>query len=141
MVGFFNMISNCLTGFKVLVIAGQHVNPVSSSISAVCKANRWLVPSARGPQDVAQHTAFSLLKSKQGDKKDKNTHDHKASTKGAPADKAEKTDKSAKSAYCGKAGHNILVCFKLIADQAAAKSDGTHNKKIAAAISTRVHRK
>ena len=56
-------------------------------------------------------------------------------TKGAPADKAEKTDKSAKCAYCG---HNILVCFKLIADQAAAKSDGTHNKKIAAAISTRV---
>ena len=116
---------------------GRDIYPTDLT-SAVCKANRWLVPSARGPQDVAQHTAFSLLKSKQGDKKDKKTHDRKASTKGAPADKAEKTDKSAKCAYCGKAGHNILVCFKLIADQAAAKSDGTHNKKIAAAISTRV---
>ena len=40
--------------------------------------------------------------------------------------------------YPGKAGHNILVCVKLIADQAAAKSDGTHNKKIAEPISTRV---
>ena len=34
-------------------------------------------------------------------------------------------------------GHNILVCFKLIADQAAAKSDGAHNKEIAAATTTR----
>ena len=97
-----------------------------------------LVLIGRSSEDVAQHTAFSLLKSKQGDKKDKKTHDRKASTKGAQADKADKTGKFAKCAYCGKAGHNILVCFKLIADQAAAKSDGTHNKKIAAAISTRV---
>ena len=82
--------------------------------------------------------SHNTLLSKQGDKKDKKAHDRKASTEGAPADKAEKTDKSAKCAYCGKAGHNILVCFKLIAVQAAAKSDGTHNKKIAAAISTRV---
>ena len=37
--------------------------------STVSKANRWLVPSARGLQDVAQHTAFNALKSKQGDKK------------------------------------------------------------------------
>ena len=116
---------------------GRDICPTDLT-SAVCKANRWLVPSARGPQDVAQHTAFSLLKSKQGDKKNKKAHDRKASTKGAPADKAEKTDKSAKCAYCGKAGHNILVCVKLIADQAAAKSDGTHNKKIAEPISTRV---
>ena len=82
--------------------------------------------------------SHNTLLSKQGDKKDKKAHDRKASTEGAPADKAEKTDKSAKCAYCGKAGHNILVCFKLTADQAAAKSDGTHNKKIAAAIATRV---
>ena len=53
--------------------------------SAVTKANRWLVPSARGPQDVVQYAAFSALKSKQGDKKDKKTHDYKAPTKGAPA--------------------------------------------------------
>ena len=106
-------------------------------ISAVSGANRWLVPSARGPQDVAQNAAFSALKFKQGDKKDKKTHDCQAPTKGAPAYKAEKSDKSAKCAYCGKAGHNILVCFKLIADQAAVKSDGTHNKNIAAATTTR----
>ena len=87
--------------------------------SAVSKANRWLVPSARGPQDVAQHAAFSASKFKQGDKKDKKTHE------------------SAKCAYCGKAGHTILVCFKLIADQAAAKSDGIYNKKITAATATK----
>ena len=61
---------------------------------------------------MSHNTLF--WESKQGDKKDKKTHDRKASTKGAPADKAEKADKSAKCAYCGKAGHNILVCFKLI---------------------------
>ena len=76
----------------------NELNNGTDFTSAVCKANRWLVPSARGPQDVAQHTAFSLLKSKQADKKDKKPHDRKASTKGAPADKAEKTDKSAKCA-------------------------------------------
>ena len=110
---------------------GRDIYPTDLT-SAVCKANRWVVQSARGPQDVAS----SLLKSKQGDQMDKKTHDRKASTKGAQ-DKAEKTDKSAKCAYCGKAGHNILLCFKLTADQAAAKSDGTHNKKIAAATTTR----
>ena len=83
------------------------------------------------------HNTLLRLKSKQGDKKDKKTHDRKAPIKGAPADTAEKSDKSAKCAYCSIAGHNILVCFKLIADQAAAKSDGTHNKKIAAAPTTR----
>ena len=57
--------------------------------SAMSKANRWLVPTVRGLQDVAQHAAFSALKSKQGDKKDKKAHDRKAPTKGAPAHKAE----------------------------------------------------
>ena len=57
--------------------------------SAVSKANSSLVPSARGPQDVAQHAAFSdLLK---GIKKDKKKRDLKAPTNGAP-EKADKTD-------------------------------------------------
>ena len=86
---------------------GRDIYPTDLT-SAVSKANRWLVPSSRGPQDVAQHAAFNALKSKQGDKKDKKTHDRKAMTKRALADKAEKSDKSAK---CGKAGHSILVCF------------------------------
>ena len=60
----------------------------------------------------------------------KKTFDRKsaAAAKGSPTDKT-------KCAYCGKPGHNILVCFKLIADQAAAESDGQPGKKIAAATS------
>ena len=63
--------------------------------SAVSKANSSLVPSARDPQDVAQHAAFSALQSKKGIKKDKKKRDLKAPTNGAP-EKADKTDKSAK---------------------------------------------
>ena len=58
---------------KVTTLEWRDIYPTDLT-SAVCKANRWLVPSARGPQDVAQHTAFSLLKSKQGGEKDKKTH-------------------------------------------------------------------
>ena len=58
-----------------------------------------------------------------------------AAAKGLPTDK---TEKSSKCAYCRKPGHNnILVCFKLIAEQAAAKSDGPPGKKIAAATTQR----
>ena len=60
-----------------------------------------------------------------------------AAAKGLPTDK---TEKSSKCAYCRKPGHNnILVCFKLIADQAAAKSDGPPGKKIAAATTVAVY--
>ena len=73
---------------------------------------------------------------KAADKKDKKTSDRKsaAAAKGSPT---EKTEKSSRCAYIGKPGHNILVCFKLIADQAAAKSDGQPGKKIATATTQR----
>ena len=87
---------------------GRNIYPIDLT-SAVSKVNRWLAPSARGPQNVAQHAAFCALKFEQDDKKDKKPHDRKALSKGAPADKAEKFNKSAKFAYCGIAGHNILV--------------------------------
>ena len=114
---------------------GRDIYP-TDLVSAVSKANRWLIPSSKGPQDVAQHAAFSALKTKAADTKDNKTSDRKsaAAAKGSPADK---TEKSSKCAYCGKPGHNILVCFKLIADQAAAKSDGQPGKKIAAATTQR----
>ena len=93
-------------------------------------------PCSKGPQHVAQHAAFSALKTKAADKKDKKPSDRKsaAAAKGSPTDK---TEKSSKCAYCGKPGHNILVCFKLIADQAATKSDSPPVKKIAAATTQR----
>ena len=114
---------------------GQDIYP-TDLVSAVSKANRWLISSSKSPQAVAQHAAFSAFKTKVADKKDKKTSDRKsaAATKGSPTDK---TEKSSKCAYCGKPGHNILVCFKLIADQAAAKSDGPPGKKIAAATAQR----
>ena len=114
---------------------GRDIYPTDLT-SAVSKANRWLIPSSRGPQDVAQHAAFSVLKTKTAEKKVRKTTDQKpsAATKGGTT---EKSDKLIKCAYCGKPGHNILVCFKLIADQAAAKSDGSPGKKIAAATTHR----
>ena len=114
---------------------GRDIYPTDLA-SAVSKANRWLIPSSRGPQDVAQHAAFSALKTKAEERKVKKTPNQKplAVTKGGTA---EKLDKLIKCAYCGKPGHNILVCFKLIADQAAAKSDGLQGKKIAAATTQR----
>ena len=105
---------------------GRDIYP-TDLVSGVSKANRWLIPSSKGPQDVAQHAAFSALKTKADWKS-------AAAAKGSPTDK---TEKSSKCAYCGKPGHNILVCFKLIADQAAAKSDGQPGKKIAAATTQR----
>ena len=109
---------------------GRDIYP-TDLVSAVSKANRLLIPSSKCPQDVALHAAFSALKTKAADKKDKKTSDRKSAAvaKGSPTDK---TEKSSKCAYCGKPGHNILVCFKLIADQAATKSDGQPGKKIAA---------
>ena len=76
------------------------------------------------------------MKTKTAEKKVRKTTDQKpsAATKGGTT---EKSDKLIKCAYCGKPGHNILVCFKLIADQAAAKSDGSPGKKIAAATTQR----
>ena len=38
---------------------GRDIYPTDLT-SAVCKANRWLVPSARGPQDVAQHSVLGV---------------------------------------------------------------------------------
>ena len=93
--------------------------------SAISKAKRWLIPSSRGPQDVAQHAAFGLLK-KPGEKE---KPEGKGSKKPSPKAIDEKQDKTSRCKYCDKPGHNILVCFKLIADQAAAKSDGPPNKK------------
>ena len=49
---------------------GRDIYP-TDLVSAVSKANRWLIPSSKGPQDVAQHAAFSALKTKAADKKDK----------------------------------------------------------------------
>ena len=99
--------------------------------SAISKAKRWLIPSSRGPQDVAQHAAFGLLK-KPGEKEKPKGKDSK---KSSPKAMDEKHDKITRCKYCDKPGHNILVCFKLIADQAAAKSDGPSNKKKTATLS------
>ena len=42
---------------------GQDIYP-TDLVSAVSKANRWLIPSSRGTHDVAQHAAFGALKTK-----------------------------------------------------------------------------
>ena len=114
---------------------GRDIYPTDLA-SAVSKANRWLIPSSRGPQDVAQHAKFSALKTKAEENKVKKIPNQKLSavTKGGTA---EKIDKFIKCAYCGKPGHNILVCLKLIADQAAAKSNGLPGEKIAAVTTQR----
>ena len=109
---------------------GRDIYPTDLG-SAISKAKRWLIPSSRGPQDVAQHAAFGLLK-KPGEKEKPKGKDSK---KPSPKAIDEKHDKTTRCKYCDKPGHNILVCFKLIADQAAAKSDGPSNKKKTATLS------
>ena len=75
---------------------GRDIYP-TDLVSAVSKANQWLIPSSIGPHDVAQHAAFSALETKAADKKDKKTSDRKsaAAAKGSPTDKTEKSSKCA----------------------------------------------
>ena len=53
---------------------GRDIYPTDLT-SAVSKANQWLIPSSKGPQDVAQHAAFSALKTKTAEKKVRKTTD------------------------------------------------------------------
>ena len=83
---------NQLTGEIVIALIETSPPEITDLTSAVSKANRWLIPSSRGPQDVAQHAAFSALKTKAEEKKVRKTTDQKpsAATKGETTEKSDK---------------------------------------------------
>ena len=109
-----------------LSIGGRDMFPTTLA-AAISTTAKWLTPSTKGPREVSQHSAYGGIKGnpkalgkEKGKEKDK---------KQEPKDTSERPT----CTYCGKVGHKILSCFKLIADQAAAKSNGDLDKKKATA--------
>ena len=107
-----------------LSIGGRDMFPTTLA-AAISTTAKWLTSSPKGPREVAQHSAYGGIKGKPN-------APGKGKEKEKKPDPKDPTDRPT-CTYCGKTGHKILSCFKLVADQAAAKSNGDLEKKKATA--------
>ena len=99
--------------------------------SAIAKASKWLISSPKGPREASQHSAYGVLTKTKSIKRDPGPKGKNGKSNDLKSPEDPNT-----CAYCHKSGHTILKCFKLIKDQAAAKSDGhLETKKATAAPS------
>ena len=72
-------------------------------------ATKFMVVTAKGPKEAAQHAIFGAVSKPTG--------------KGKPKEPEEKTGDPPTCAYCMKTGHRIEACFKLLASQAKYQQD------------------
>ena len=101
------------TYFGNELLIGRDLYPTDLATSAE-RASTWLVTGAKGPVDIAQHTAFALTKKKP--QKDKVKAQDNKDEKGMKSVR----DDTKKCDFCGKAGHVMLECFKFKAAQVIA---------------------
>ena len=102
--------------------------------SAISKASKWLVASPKGPREAAQNSVYGAVG--KPNNLSKPNKDPKGKGKEVKPPDLKQTDPSKPCAYCNKTGHSILKCFKLIKDQASAKSDGNLDNKRGTAAAT-----
>lgn len=111
---------------------GRDLYPVDLA-SAISNASKYQPTSNRGHETAYPHTVFGALKASKPLTKIIRKDQDKGKAK--PTDRSRppkpSTDRP-KCLYCGRTGHDIIDCFKLLAAQASAKSDGAHDKKKAA---------
>ena len=99
--------------------------------SAIANATKYRTNTSRSSDPVYPHAIFGAVKlnpSPKNIRKDQEKNKTRANEKNRPISTLSSNERP-KCLYCGRTGHNIIDCFKLLAAQAAAKSDGTPDKK------------
>ena len=99
--------------------------------SAIANATKYRTYTSRSSDPVYPHAIFGAVKlnpSPKNIRKDQEKNKTRANEKNRPISTLSSNERP-KCLYCGLTGHNIIDCFKLLAAQAAAKSDGTPDEK------------
>ena len=97
--------------------------------TAISNASKYQTSPARNQDHASSHNIFATIKTKpppKGLRKDQDKGRSKVTERiKTPTPAYDRP----KCLYCGRTGHNIIDCFKLLEAQASAKSDGAPDKK------------
>ena len=100
--------------------------------TAMSNASKYQTSPARNQDHASPHNIFAAIKTKPPPKNLRKDHDKGRSKATGRIMTPTPANDRPKCLYCGRTGHNIIDCLKLLAAQTSAKSDGAPDKEKAA---------